>query len=75
MVQFSEDYARSLGLSCIPPLPQITISKMGLSGVPGLKVEVNTRGGGRGGGRGGRGGGGAQRDSGQNNGSRKAGKR
>ena len=59
LVELSLLYANSIGLSQLPALPKKTIGKMGMQGVPGLRIEtaaeakkVVPRGGG-GGGRGG----------------------
>ena len=39
LVAEAADYSRSLGLREVPALPKRTIGKMGLKGVPGLRIE------------------------------------
>lgn len=39
LVELSIFYAASIGLSQIPALPKKTIGKMGMKGVPGLRIE------------------------------------
>lgn len=63
LVALSNHYYASIGLSCMPALQAKTVGKMGLKGVPGLRIEKvpQPQGGGSGGGRGGGGGGGGGR--------------
>lgn len=39
LVAEAAEYARSLGLAEVPALPKRTVGKMGLKGVPGLRIE------------------------------------
>jgi ATP-dependent RNA helicase MSS116, mitochondrial len=58
-VQSANQFSREvLSLEEPPALMARTVGKMGLKGIPGIRVERGAGGGGRGGGRGGRGGGG-----------------